>query len=176
MRHTRCFLLAIAVTASHAVQLRGQQGASDAPTAGTLRIQSFSVIVTSYDEAKDWYTKKLGFVTVRDQAFGNGERFVEVAPPGQRDFGIVLQLAHSGPSVAEPEMRNDYSDRVGKQVNIVLYTNDVSAYADSLRTRGVKLTSPVRRMPWATQVTFQDLYGNSLVAIGPRSARAGGTE
>lgn len=147
------------------------QGAPDAAPA--LRLQSFSVIVKDYDEARDWYTSKLGFVVVRDQAFGRGERFLQVAPPGQSDFGIVLQKALRDPSPEEPEMAADYSDRLGKQVNIVLRTNAVQAYADTLRARGVKLTAPVRVMPWGAQVTFVDLHGNSFVVVGPRSPASG---
>lgn len=138
-------------------------------TTPSVRLQSFSVIVRDYDEAKAWYTAKLGFVVVRDQAFGAGERFILVAAPGQPEVGIVLQKAVTPPSREEPEMRNDYTDRIGKVVNIVLRTSDVRAYADSLAARGVSLTSPVRDMPWGAQTTFRDLYGNTFVVVGPRS-------
>jgi predicted enzyme related to lactoylglutathione lyase len=136
-----------------------------------LRLQSFSVIVHDYDEAKAWYTSKLGFAVVRDQAFGKGERFLMVAPPGQSDVGIVLQKALRDPNPDEPEMATDYRDHVGKTVNIVLRSNAVQEYADSLKARGVKLTAPVRVMPWGTQATFVDLYGNSFVVVGPPPAR-----
>jgi predicted enzyme related to lactoylglutathione lyase len=133
----------------------------------TMRLQSFSIIVRDYDEAKSWYLQKLGFAVVRDQTFGAGERFLMVAPPGQSDVGIVLQKAIRPPSREEPEMATDYSDRIGKQVNIVIRTSRVHAYADSLKARGVKLTAPVRVMPWGAQATFVDLYGNSFVVVGP---------
>jgi catechol 2,3-dioxygenase-like lactoylglutathione lyase family enzyme len=133
-----------------------------------VRLQSFSIIVRDYDDAKRWYAEKLGFVVLRDQAFGQGERFVLVAPPGQADVGIVLQKAVRAPNSAEPEMATDYSDRIGKQVNIVLRAATVRQYADSLRARGVQLTSPLRNMPWGAQVTFVDLYGNTFVVVGPR--------
>ena len=145
-----------------------------APAPLPLRLQSFSIVVTDYDEAARWYADKLGFAVVRDQAFGRGgERFVLVAPPGQRDVGIVLQQARrdtaGGARADEPEMPADYSDRVGKTVNVVLWSRDVAAYADSLRRRGVALTSPVRQMPWGAQTTFRDLYGNTFVVVGPRA-------
>jgi predicted enzyme related to lactoylglutathione lyase len=54
----------------------------------------------------------------------------------------------------------------------VLRASDVRAYADSLVARGVRLTAPVREMPWGAQTTFTDLYGNSFVVVGPaRTAR-----
>jgi predicted enzyme related to lactoylglutathione lyase len=150
---------------------RGAAQASPAPPAPTVRIQSFSVIVPDYDEAKRWYTETLGFVAVRDQTFGKDERFVLVAPAGQADIGIVLQKARTAPNPAEPTMRHDYSDRIGKTVNVVLATSDVSAYADALRARGVSFTAPPRQMPWGAQATFTDLYGNSFVIVGPMTAR-----
>jgi len=140
---------------------------SPADSAIRLRIQSFSVIVRDYEEAKTWYQQKLGFTVVRDQVFGAGERFLMVAPAGQSEMGIVLQKAIRPPNPQEPEMATDYTDRIGKQVNIVLRSNAVRPYADSLKARGVKLTAPLRVMPWGAQVTFVDLYGNTYVVVGP---------
>ncbi len=161
------FILALVIP----VSVRAQKPAT--AQAPALKLQSFSVIVRDYDEAKEWYTSRLGFVAVRDQKFGASERFLEVAPPGQANFGIVLQIAHSTPSPSEPQMSNDYSDRIGKQVNIVLYSSDVEGFAKTLRARGVKLTSEVQHMPWGTQFTFTDLYGNSFVAVGAPTANEG---
>ena len=148
--------------------------AAPAAAQPTLRLQSFSVVVRDYDEAKAWYTARLGFAVVRDQPFGAaGERFLMVAPPGQRDVGIVLQKAVVARRPDEPGMATDYSDRIGKVVNVVLVTNDVRALADSLRARGVELTAPPTQMAWGGQVTFRDLYGNTFVAVGPLGAPAG---
>jgi len=116
------------------------------PPAPTLRLQSFTVVVRDYDEAKTWYTARLGFAVVRDQPFGAaGERFVMVAPPGQRDVGIVLQKAAIPGRAAEPGMGGDYSDRVGTLVNAVLVTNDVTTLADSLRARAASRRGRSRR-------------------------------
>ena len=136
-----------------------------------LRLQSFSLIVPDYDEAKAWYTTRLGLVVVRDQAFGRNERFVMVAAPGNRDVGIVLQKARTDLRPDELNMPTDYSDRVGKTVNVVLHSADVTAYAAGLAARGVKLDGPPRQLPWGGQVTFKDLYGNSFVVVGPLTAR-----
>jgi catechol 2,3-dioxygenase-like lactoylglutathione lyase family enzyme len=159
------------ILASTACALSSLAAQAPADAGARLRLQSFSLIVRDYDEARDWYTRKLGFAVVRDQAFGKGERFLMVAPPGQTDLGIVLQKALREPNPDEPEMATDYSDRVGKGVNIVLRSNAVQEFADTLQARGVKLTAPVRVMPWGSQATFVDLYGNSFVVVGPPPAR-----
>jgi len=140
--------------------------------AATVRIQSFSVIVPDYDVAKQWYVEKLGFAVVRDSPFGNGERFLMVAPRGQTDVGIVLQRPRSGG--APNDVMPDYTDRIGKVVNVVLVVSDVTAYASMLERNGVTLTSKPAEMPWGAQATFRDLYGNSFVIVGPLRARAPG--
>jgi catechol 2,3-dioxygenase-like lactoylglutathione lyase family enzyme len=148
-------------------------GAQSAPAATpvAVQLQSFSIIVPDYDQAKRWYTDTLGFVVLRDQAFGRDERFVQVAPAANAPVSIVLQKARTAPNPSEPSMTNDYSDRIGKTTNVVLRVSDVSAYAATLEARGVKLTSPPRQMPWGAQATFADLYGNSFVVVGPMTAR-----
>jgi len=144
-----------------------------AAQAPSVQLQSFSVIVPDYDEAKAWYTEKLGFVVVRDQAFGSDERFILVAAPGQPETGIVLQKARINRRPDEPTMPVDYTDRVGKTVNVVLKTSDVTAFANGLVKRGVKLDAPPRQYPWGGQATFRDLYGNTFVLVGPLTAKAG---
>ncbi|HJU66396.1 MAG TPA: VOC family protein [Gemmatimonadaceae bacterium] len=142
-----------------------------AATPVSVRLQSFSVIVPDYDEAKAWYMEKLGFVVLRDQRFGQDERFIQVAPAADAPVSIVLQKARMAPSPSEPAMPTDYSDRIGKTTNIVLRVSDVTAYARTLEQRGVTLTAPPRQMPWGGQATFKDLYGNSFVIVGPLTAR-----
>ena len=167
MRPTRSFGVALVVYVAGHADLAAQA----TPAAPTIRLQSFSVIVRDYDEAKAWYTNKLGFVVVRDQAFGGGERFILVSAPGQPETGIVLQKAVTNRRPDEPTMPTDYSDRIGKTTNVVLTTNDVTTYAAALESRGVTLDTPPRQMPWGAQATFKDLYGNSFVIVGALHAR-----
>lgn len=166
MRLTPLLLAALAVTPALAVSQ-----STSRPAAVTVQLQSFSIIVPDYDQAKRWYADTLGFVVLRDQAFGRDERFIQVAPAANAPVSIVLQKARTAPNPAEPGMSTDYSDRIGKTTNVVLRVSDVSAYAAALQERGVKLVSPPRQMPWGAQATFADLYGNSFVVVGPRTAR-----
>jgi catechol 2,3-dioxygenase-like lactoylglutathione lyase family enzyme len=153
-------------------------GATAQTTAGTetqapltVRIQSFSVVVPDYEEARAWYTEKLGFVAVQDEPIPGGGRFLLVAPEGQSDFGIVLQKA--APASDGDDPMPDYADRIGTVVNVVLRVSDVTAYAEAIERRGVLLTSRPRQMPWGAQATFRDLYGNSFVVVGPLGGTGG---
>jgi predicted enzyme related to lactoylglutathione lyase len=163
---TNTLLLLVAVGAG-----RGPARAAAQAPAAPVRLQSFSVIVPDYDEAKRWYTETLGFVTIRDQVFGRDQRFIQVAPAADAPVSIVLQKARTSGNPGEGEMANDYSDRIGKATNIVLSVNDVTTYVNAIEQRGVVLTMRPRRMPWGGQATFQDLYGNTFVVVGPLTAR-----
>jgi hypothetical protein len=131
----------------------------------TLRLRSFTIIVRDYDEAKNWYLEKLGFVTLIDRQFGAGQRFVLIAPPGsgKNDVGFVLEKARRD----DPTMPADYTDRIGKEVNIVLTTNDLSRLCAEYRDRGIHFRQQPKQQPWGGEALIEDLYGNSIVLVGP---------
>jgi hypothetical protein len=135
----------------------------------TLRLRSFTIIVRDYDEAKSWYLEKLGFVTLIDRQFGAGQRFVLIAPPGsgKNDVGFVLEKARRN----DPTMPADYTDRIGKEVNIVLTTNDLSRLCAEYRDRGIHFRQQPKQQPWGGEALIEDLYGNSIVLIGPLTGK-----
>jgi catechol 2,3-dioxygenase-like lactoylglutathione lyase family enzyme len=166
-------ILALLTVLSAGTRTRAQS-AADMPSASigspavsspTLRLRSFTIIVRDYDEAKNWYMEKLGFVTLTDQKFGPSQRFVLIAPPGsnQEDVGFVLEKARRD----DPTMPTDYTDRVGKEVNIVLRTNDLSRLCSGYRDRGVHFRQEPKQRPWGGEAIVEDLYGNSIVLVGP---------
>jgi predicted enzyme related to lactoylglutathione lyase len=165
-RHLITFVVAMMLTAPR-VAASQTLGVSDTTNA-VVKLQSFSVIVRDYDEALEWYTEKLGFVTMRDQKFGANQRFIMVGPSKTSETGIVLQhwQAAGGPSMTE-----SYENRVGKEVNIVLHAADVSATYDAMRARGVAFHQPPQQQPWGGEALFRDLYGNSFVLVGPMHAK-----
>src|SRR5205085_10455142 len=76
------------------------------------------VPVADQDAAIAFYTDKLGFSLATDVAFGDGERWVEVAPPGG---GAALAL---GPP------QGDYQP--GRMTGVALETADARADRDEL--------------------------------------------
>src|ERR1700730_6313847 len=54
------------------------------------RLENVTVFVKDYGEALQWYTERLRFEKTADQAFGDHERWLTVAPAGQKDLQIVL--------------------------------------------------------------------------------------
>ena len=83
------------------------------------------VPVSDQDEAIAFYTSKLGFSLVADVPFGEGERWVEVAPPGG---GTALALVPpqgdyqpgrmTGIAFASADPRADHAELKGKGVDV----------------------------------------------------------
>jgi hypothetical protein len=174
-RHGYLALMPAFIVLFAPIKFEGQNGPDqpavrkDAAAPPTLRLRSFTIIVRDYDEAKNWYLEKLGFVTLIDRQFGAGQRFILIAPPGsgKNDVGFVLEKARRD----DPTMPADYTDRIGKEVNIVLTTNDLSRLCAEYRNRGIHFRQQPKQQPWGGEALIEDLYGNSIVLIGPLTAK-----
>jgi catechol 2,3-dioxygenase-like lactoylglutathione lyase family enzyme len=81
------------------------------------------VPVADQDEAIAFYTSKLGFSVVADVPFGDGERWVEVAPPG------------GGTAIALTPPQGDYQP--GRMTGIALQSPDPRADHAELKENGV---------------------------------------
>jgi len=122
------------------------------------RLGHVTVFVKDYDEALKWYTQTLGLEKTADQPFGDsGERWLTVAPAGQKETQIVL--AKTRPSTA---------GLIGKQSHWVFQTSDCQKAYQQLQARGVKFSVPPQKQPWGTQAIFEDLYGNQFVLVEDR--------
>jgi len=116
---------------------------------------TFGLIVKDYDEAIDFYTKKLGFVVAEDVPFGE-DRWVNMTLPGNHDCLLVLHIP-----------RND-GDRalIGKQFGsfpfLGLDTDDCIGEYQRMKGLGVKFHGEPEVRPYGTGVLLEDLYGNKI--------------
>ena len=136
------------------------QGAQ--PSFRITRLRHVTIFVRDYDEALSWYTNKLGFTKVEDRVFGNGQRWLVVAPAGQNDFGIVLAREDASDRTGETGKR---VERIGTTKYWVFETDDCQRTFEALKARGVKFSKPPQKLPWGTQAEFLDLYGNEFVLL-----------
>ena len=120
------------------------------------RVTHVTVLVEDADEALSWFTEKLGFTVEADEAFGDDDRWLTVAPPDQDDLEIVLMEAEE----------ND-ADRVGRGTMTVVRTRDCDAAHGTLTDRGVTFLSDPEPMPWGISAVFVDLYGNPYNLLEP---------
>jgi catechol 2,3-dioxygenase-like lactoylglutathione lyase family enzyme len=89
------------------------------------RIGRVLVPVADQDEAIAFYTQVLGFTLTADVAFGQGSRWVEVAPPGG---GAAVALVPpqgdyqpgrmTGISLSSPDPRADHAELAGRGVDV----------------------------------------------------------
>ncbi len=116
---------------------------------------TFGLMVKSYDEAIDFYTKQLGFVVAEDVPMGD-DRWVTITLPGNRDSIITLHEAKSEIDQA----------LVGKQFGTFPYlgleTEDCIGEYQRLKALGVKFHGEPNVQPYGTGVMLEDLYGNKI--------------
>jgi catechol 2,3-dioxygenase-like lactoylglutathione lyase family enzyme len=118
------------------------------------KIGTVVIPVSDQDREIDFYVNTLGFEKRADVPFGNGYRWVEVAPPGA-DTTIAL--------APPPEGRPAGNSETG----IGLNTDDIDALHAELKAAGVDIDAEVSRMgdPVPPLCWVRDPEGNSLMIV-----------
>jgi catechol 2,3-dioxygenase-like lactoylglutathione lyase family enzyme len=128
---------------------------SDDTTAPTTvdKVTTVMVPVTDQDKALEFYGEKLGFETRADTPFGDGNRWVEVAPAG-----AATTVALVVPMEGEP---------VGVDTRVAFRSRDIDADHAAMRGRGVDVDPEVMRMggPVPPMFFFRDQDGNRLLLV-----------
>jgi catechol 2,3-dioxygenase-like lactoylglutathione lyase family enzyme len=130
------------------------------------------VPVADQDRALAFYLDKLGFEKRADFAYGNGNRWVEVAPPGAAN-AIALVPRGEGQSSG------------GDETHCALATDDIETDHATLRARGVDVDPEIARVggrrsglvsiavtiedPVPPQFFFRDCDGNRFLIVGRTS-------
>jgi catechol 2,3-dioxygenase-like lactoylglutathione lyase family enzyme len=116
-------------------------------------IGTVMVPVNDQDKALEFYTDKLGFEKRTDSPYGEGDRWIEVAPPGA-ETTIALVPPREGEST-------------GIQSRTGFTTTEIDATHDELRDRGVDVDPEVMRMgdPVPPMFFFRDQDGNNFLMV-----------
>ena len=111
------------------------------------------VPVADQDEAIAFYTSKLGFSVVADVPFGEGDRWVEVAPPG------------GGAAIALTPPQGDYLP--GRMTGIALESADPRADHAELKENGVDVDEELMGGDGTVPVLFffRDQDANHLMLV-----------
>ena len=118
-------------------------------------IVHIALLVKDYDEAIDFYTKKLNFELVEDTYQAEQDkRWVVVSPPGSN--GVTLLLARASKSEQEAFIGN----QTGGRVFLFLNTDDFWRDYNVMKSRGIKFVRPPKQQDYGTVAVFEDLYGN----------------
>jgi predicted enzyme related to lactoylglutathione lyase len=113
-----------------------------------------AIVVNDYDEAIDFYTKKLDFTLEQDEQQSETKRWVEVSPPGSN--GCRLLLAKG----VGDEQRSRIGNQTGGRVFLFLYTDDFWRDYNKYHERGVTFVREPKTEDYGTVAVFSDLYGN----------------
>ena len=110
-----------------------------------------TLLVADYDEARDWFTRCLGFVVKEDSDRGGGKRWL-VLETGGAD--LLLAKAIGEEQVAQ------IGNQAGGRVGFFLNTDDFDRDYARCKTAGVSFLEAPRSEDYGKVVQFADLYGN----------------
>jgi len=120
------------------------------------RVKNVGVFVKDQEKALDFYTSKLGFEILVNEDFGEGKRWIEVAPKG----------AETRLSLFTPE---GMEGQIGSFSRIVFMCDDVRATYEEMKGRGVTFTQELSEESWSAWAQFVDLDGNSFTIASEKS-------
>jgi lactoylglutathione lyase len=119
-------------------------------------VRKIVVPVEDQDRAKEFWTEKVGFDLVSDQAYEGG-RWIEVSPP---DAGVLLVLSPRSPG----EPKREVSPQLPHSPIFFNCTDIQQTHAD-LAARGVRFSQPPIKMGFGWWALFEDCDG-SRYALG----------
>jgi len=118
-------------------------------------IVHIALVVRDYDEAIEFYTRKLNFTLLEDTYQPEQDkRWVVVAPPGS--VGTTILLARA----SKPEQEPFIGNQAGGRVFLFLNTDDFWRDYEEMVQRGIEFVRPPKEQPYGMVAVFKDLYGN----------------
>lgn len=125
-------------------------------------IAHISLLVSDYDEAINFYTKKLNFTLIEDTPISDDKRWVRVAPAGSRECCLLLAKASSD------EQKKFVGKQTGGRVFLFLYTDDFERDYQNLIRENIQIVRAPKQENYGTVAVFADLYGNLWDLIEPK--------
>lgn len=130
-----------------------------------MHLELVSVIVEDYDEAIDFFVRRLGFELVEDSPAttthgGRPKRWVVVRPPGAATGLLLARADGDGQRAA---VGAQFAGRVG----LFLRVDDFDAAYERMTAAGVEFLSPPRVEPYGRVAVFADVAGNRWDLLGP---------
>jgi len=118
-------------------------------------IVHIALVVRDYDEAIEFYTKKLNFILVEDTYQPEQDkRWVVVSPPGS--IGTTILLAKA----SKPEQELFIGNQSGGRVFLFLNTDDFWRDYNEMIVRGIEFVREPKEDSYGTVAVFKDIYGN----------------
>ncbi len=114
-----------------------------------------ALVVKDYDEAIEFYTKRLHFTLIEDTYQPEQDkRWVVVSPPGSSATTILLAKA------SKPEQESFVGNQAGGRVFLFLGTDDFWRDYDDMTAKGIEFIREPKEQSYGIVAVFKDLYGN----------------
>ena len=114
-----------------------------------------ALVVRDYDEAIEFYTKKLNFILVEDTYIPDQDkRWVVVAPPGSTGTNLLL----ARPS--KPGQETFIGNQTGGRITFFLSTDDFWRDYKKMISLEIKFVREPMVDTYGIVAVFEDLYGN----------------
>lgn len=118
-------------------------------------IVNIALVFKGYDEAIEFYTKKLHFTLIEDTyQLEQDKRWVVVSPPSSSGTTILLVRG------SKPEQLSFIGDQPGGRIFLFLGTDDFWRDYNEMITKGIEFVRNPKEQPYGTVAIFKDLYGN----------------
>ena len=124
-------------------------------------IAQVTLVVSDYDEAIEFYTRKLYFILVEDTVLNDAKRWVRIAPPGSSECCLLLAKASTD------EQLSRVGNQTGGRVFLFLYTDDIDRDYQNLLRHKIQIVRKPSVEPYGKVAVFADLYGNLWDLIEP---------
>ncbi len=121
-----------------------------------------ALVVRDYEEAKDFYCGKLGFVVVEDTQLEK-KRWVRIRPPGGHGSEILLSKAVDEIQAAA------IGKQAGGRVLFFMHTDNFDSDYENFRSLGIEFTEGPWDDSYGKIAVFKDLYGNRIDLIQPKN-------
>ena len=118
-------------------------------------IAHVALVVRDYDEAIEFYTRKLHFTLIEDTYQPEQDkRWVIVSPPGSSGTSLLLAKA------SKPEQESFVGNQTGGRVFLFLNTDDFWRDYNDMLSKSIRFVREPRKESYGTVAVFEDLYGN----------------
>jgi hypothetical protein len=117
-------------------------------------IAYLALIVKEYDQAIEFFTKKLHFRLIEDSLLSESKRWVLIAPPGSDACCLLLARA------VTDEQKSRIGDQTGGRVFLFLTTDNFNRDYQNLLDNNITIVRPPVKEDYGTVAVFADLYGN----------------
>jgi len=131
------------------------------------RIAHITLVVKDYDEAIEFYTKKLDFRLLEDTKLNEEKRWVMIAPSGSKECSILLAKA------TNEEQSKSIGNQTGGRVFLFLFTDNFWRDYNKMIDRAINFVRLPTEYEYGRVAVFQDLYGNLWDLIEPNESNKG---